>query len=269
MKKKTKRIIVISCVVAVLVITEMAVLGNMYGIGPMSGLREKRFARLPGNAAQYHPENIESKPDSPLSGKRVLFLGSSVTYGASSLGCSMADYLAAVDGCIVTKEAASGTTLADIGESSYVSRLKRHGAAESYDAIVIQLSTNDATKKLPLGEMTDARDTESFDSKTVIGAIETILQYAEETWNCPILFYTGTRYESVEYAAMVEALAALQNKWGFEIIDLWNNEEMNAVSAEDYALYMEDKIHPTQAGYLNWWLPAFENTLIETLTEQS
>jgi len=41
------------------------------------------------------------------------------------------------------------------------------------------------------------------------------------------------------------------------VIDLWNNEEMNSVSQEDYKLYMFDKIHPTQAGYLKWWTPKF------------
>ena len=36
---------------------------------------------------------------------------------------------------------------------------------------------------------------------------------------------------------------------------------MNAVSDKDYALYMGDSIHPTQAGYLQWWTPKFEEHL--------
>ncbi len=46
------------------------------------------------------------------------------------------------------------------------------------------------------------------------------------------------------------------------VIDLWNNEEMNAVSDEDYDLYMYDSIHPTQAGYLEWWTPVIEEELL-------
>ncbi len=42
------------------------------------------------------------------------------------------------------------------------------------------------------------------------------------------------------------------------VIDLWNDAEMNAVSEEDYALYMNDEVHPTQAGYLLWWVPKFQ-----------
>lgn len=60
---------------------------------------------------------------------------------------------------------------------------------------------------------------------------------------------------------MVEALLQLQEKWGITVIDLWNDPEMNAVSEEDYALYMNDSIHPTQAGYLTWWTPKFQQCL--------
>ena len=60
-----------------------------------------------------------------LKGKNILFLGSSVTYGSASGGISFVDLMAerCKSNCI--KEAVSGTTLADINEDSYVSRLKR------------------------------------------------------------------------------------------------------------------------------------------------
>jgi hypothetical protein len=43
------------------------------------------------------------------------------------------------------------------------------------DAFVVQLSTNDANKKLPLGEVFSTFDRNSMDTKTVIGAIEIII----------------------------------------------------------------------------------------------
>ena len=58
-----------------------------------------------------------------LSGKKFLFLGSSVTYGSASGGYSMADHLSATENCYVIKEAVSGTTLVDSGENSYVQRV--------------------------------------------------------------------------------------------------------------------------------------------------
>lgn len=38
----------------------------------------------PGNAQEYSIENVERLDDSPIKGKKILFLGSSVTAGASA-----------------------------------------------------------------------------------------------------------------------------------------------------------------------------------------
>ena len=43
--------------------------------------------------------------------------------------------------------------------------------------------------------------------------------------------------------------------------DLWNDEEFNSISDEERKLYMADAIHSTQAGYLKWWTPVFEEYL--------
>ena len=58
------------------------------------------------------PEKQEIDPEDPLSGKTILWIGSSVTYGASSEKESMVDFLAARHGAVCVKEAVSGTTLA-------------------------------------------------------------------------------------------------------------------------------------------------------------
>ena len=177
----------------------------------------------------------------------------------------MADYLQALDGCEVVKEAVNGTSLTDRNGSSYSSRLKKLDTNQHFDAVIVQLSTNDATQKLPLGVVSDSMDPASFDRSTIVGSMEAIIQYSMETFGCPVAFYTGTKYDSAEYEAMVEVLPELQEKWGIGVIDLWHNEEMNAVSEEDYAFYMNDKIHPTQAGYLLWWTPVFQEYLYDWL----
>lgn len=217
----------------------------------------KREPALPGNARKYHPENVKAADTSPLKNKRLLFLGSSVTLGSAALGVSMADYIRVMDGCDVVKEAVSGTTLADRDSDSYLSRLKKVDTNQKFDMLICQLSTNDATRKIPLGLVSSSKDPNTFDTATVLGAMEAIIAYGQETWNCPVAFYTGTRYESAEYQAMVDVLPLLQAKWGIFILDLWNDDEMNDVAEKDYALYMSDVIHPTQAGYLLWWTPKF------------
>ena len=59
----------------------------------------------------------------------------------------------------------------------------------------------------------------------------------KETWNCPIVFYTGTKYESEAYQRMVTRLLELQEKWGIGVINLWDDEEMSQVSETDYAQF--------------------------------
>lgn len=262
---KRRVLIIVGVAIVVLAITQMVVLGLLGGIGPLKFLKENKVAKHEGNAEEYHLENVTSSENSPLAGKSILFLGSSVTYGASSLSVSMADYIGVLDNCRITKEAVSGTTLADKNSSSYVSRLKEVDTEADFDAIVVQLSTNDATKKVALGAVSDSKNIDDFDSSTVIGAMETIICYAQETWDCPVIFYTGTKYNSDEYQEMVDALLQLQEKWDIGVIDLWNDADMNAVSEEEYALYMYDGIHPTQAGYLKWWTPKFQEYLYNYL----
>ncbi len=262
-KKKTWNIV--GCVVAALTVGQLFILGYRGGFGPLKFLKNNRMAKLPGNAEVYHAENLTPLDNSPLQGKRLLFLGSSVTKGAASLNVSVADYIRVLDGCEVVKNAVNGTTLADVGVSSYVSRLEKTDSAQSFDAVIVQLSTNDASQKKPLGEIAESKTISAFDKKTVFGAIEYIIAYARQTWNCPVIFYTGTKYDSETYQTMVDGLLRIQEKWGIGVIDLWNDPEMNAVSAEDYALYMSDPVHPTQAGYLKWWTPKFESYLYDFL----
>ena len=137
--------------------------------------------------------------------------------------------------------------------------------SNTHDAFICQLSTNDASNAIPLGEISSSRNLEDFDTKTVLGALEYIIVYADTTWHCPVVFYTGTQYDSPAYGKMVEQLLKLQEKYEIGVIDLWNDAEMNQVSEEDYKLYMFDGIHPTQAGYLNWWIPKMEAYLYDYL----
>ena len=60
---------------------------------------------------------------------------------------------------------------------------------------------------------------------------------------------------------LVDALAELSLKWDFDIIDLWNNPAMRAVSDDDYKKYMKDPVHPNRLGYIEWWGPEFKKAL--------
>ena len=197
----------------------------------------------------------------PLDGKTFMFLGSSVTYGSASGGTSFVEFIKAQGKCTVIKEAVSGTTLVDNGDSSYVKRFVNNLVANykdtKVDHLIVQLSTNDASQNKPLGRVIKSTSSTAMNTQTIVGAIEYIVAVAKETWGCEVSFYTGTKYDSALYGRMVESLYLVQEKWGIGIIDLWNDEEMNAVSASDYAKYMSDSIHPTLLGYREWWTPKF------------
>lgn len=265
--KPVKIVIIVLAVIAVLTVLQLFILGYKGGIGPLKFLKNQKMAKEPGNAAEYHLENVSPLAESPLQGKTICFLGSSVTNGSASLGVSMADYIGVRNSCTVIKEAVNGTTLTDKGSSSYVQRLVNNVDANQHiDILVCQLSTNDASQEMPLGSIGEGGDMDSFDRSTILGAMEYIIAYAQQTWQCEVVFYTGVKYDNALYQSMVDTLPALQEKWGIGVIDLWNDPDMNAVSQEDHDFYMYDKIHPTQAGYLQWWVPKMEQDLY-ALTE--
>lgn len=251
-----------------------------------------------GNSSVYDPENLIPET-SVLSGRTFAMLGSSITYGYGSGGISFADMIAAIDQCRVIKQAISGSTLAYCPErpetepqDCYVRQLMDHiDRNEKIDAFVVQLSTNDAQKGIPMGEITDSKSPEWQHRGTITGAMEYILAYIEENWHCPVVFYTNARLtrESIErfteahpevpvpaeegcqylidnYEEMISRLYELQKKWHFEIADLWNSE-ITHVSADERELMMSDVIHPMKSGYLFWYVPAIEASLKKVLCE--
>ena len=232
-----------------------------YGKEIRKQLYIRNAAKHPGNDAKY--ETVLPAEGGPLSGMKIAYLGSSVTYGAASQGISFADYITKRTGAKMIKEAVSGTTLTDDDRTSYVSRLKEMDPEEKIDLFVVQLSTNDATKKKPLG-IVEAK--EPYDTKTVTGAIQEILTYIAKTWNCPVIFYTSPYYKSEEYAEMVQRLQELQSWYDFGLLDLYNDLTFNNITGRQKKLYMADAIHPTKAGYLLWWTPEFEKKITEYLS---
>ena len=123
---KRKKTVWIVAIILVFLLLQNLFIGYRFSWGLFKGLGDIRMGKLPGNAPEYGMDAVEQLSESPLTGKKVLFLGSSVTYGAASLREGIPEYFAARLGCEVTKEAVSGTTLVDNGDSSYVQRLLKN-----------------------------------------------------------------------------------------------------------------------------------------------
>lgn len=124
-KKSHKKLwITLTAVVVILAILVFLVLGMLRGFDPGNALYNDLMAKEPGNAATYDFDQIERLKGNPLEGKHLCVLGSSVTYGAASLQNSLGEYFQQRFGMRLTKEAVSGTTLADFTGSSYVDRIQ-------------------------------------------------------------------------------------------------------------------------------------------------
>lgn len=220
-----------------------------------------KYSKLPGNSPKYSVNETETELGE-LNNHRVLFLGSSVTFGFGALGESFVDYLWKKDGLRAIKDAENGTTLVNVdafvANDSYVARFQADLKDPAPEAVVLQLSTNDArhgTHKL--GEISDKH----YDTQTVTGAIEYILSEIKLLWHCPVIIYTNPNFGEPFYGEMVARVLELKEKWQFELIDLYHNDEFK----NQDSLYMADPIHPTLAGYREKWLPIFEEKLKEVL----
>ena len=236
-------------------------------------------ADLPdGNAEEYDVSAALPLEERPLEGKTFYWLGSSVTYGSEAGGTSMADYIAKRQGATCVKDAVSGTTMYSSSEEdtqSYIARLMNSTAFDKdadVDAFICQISTNDVARQtaLRMGSVTpdDKKSMEDFDIYTSLGAVEAIICYVQETWNCPVIFYAGTYFSGENgyyYEQLIEEIEKLENKWGVTVLDMYHDAEMSALDNETYWFYMSDAIHPKKAGYLEWWTPVFEEKIAEVL----
>ena len=217
------------------------------------------FSPILGNTSNDEVIPIKSDP-------LYYFLGSSVTYGAFNYNVSFVDYMQeSYPEWSCVKEAKSGTTLVDTDEVSYIKRMETSIPKDAViDNFICQLSTNDATQDFPLGEVTQDFDIESFDTSTIIGSVEYIIAYVNQTWDCPVTFYTNPRFNNSKYEDMIDALYQLQDKWGIGIIDFYNYKNMDALSEETLISYMKpDMIHPIEAGH-RWMAEVISEYLIST-----
>ncbi|CAK8053956.1 SGNH/GDSL hydrolase family protein [Eupransor demetentiae] len=219
--------------------------------------------RLQGNDAKYSVKNVQRSPYyDQLNGKKIIFLGSSITDGFRAYGEGTPDYLQAADGIQSYKYAVTGTTMGGSNPLTFVNRMKTEIPKDlKPDAMVVQLSTNDKTFNVPEGQISSSKNLADFNTKTTVGAMEYIIKYAQETWHVPVIFYTCfDPSEESYYQKQIETVKQLQQKWGIGLINLGQDPEVIQETIA-HPEYMADSIHPTRAGYEQLWLPYFEKAL--------
>lgn len=296
-----KKTILMLCVIALC----MGLIGTLTAMGEESEDAILTIdMSIDPNDARFNADSIPVRKNSPLEGKTIYWLGSSVVVGEMAEQNSMVEYLAARNNMVCVKEAVSGTTLKSAKNAQdYVNRLITSEVLDKdakIDAFICQISTNDVLQKKKWGKVSAADVTalDQFDLGTSMGGVEYIIEYVHETWNCPIYFFSGSYYGTTpvngyvrdafwnsgdDYAKLVALVQQAVDKWnaidGYDVrmIDLYNDEAFNAsITTEEYQYlmneifrgddtYADDPIHPLKAGYLQWWTPYFERFLEDAL----
>ena len=226
------------------------------GLGDTMAMREMSLSLLPGNRRAYSPSLFEEDKDSPLLGETMLFLGSSVTRGYGSLGDSFPECFHWMDGVIFTKEAVDGTTLADKDEKSYLSRLRNH-EGETFEYMFVQLSTNDACQKVPLGNK------DSHDTGTTFGSLNEILGIGSKISATLPIVWSNPYFKNERYREMVAICKEIAAEGRCLFLNLYEDPEVNSISKKERRLYLMDDIHPTKAGYRDWLFPYIRDFVLD------
>ena len=197
-----------------------------------------------GNSSQFNLSKV-NKVNSSLKGRRILFLGSSITRGHSSGNISFVDYLAhkhSID--VVAKDAVNGTTISFASNNNYIQRLENYDALSGAELLVCQLSTNDSRYKLNNirieGKTLDPENDENHESPDEIGdeaileelrdkaasepyyvddAIKYIIAYSNIRLGCPAVFFSCPRFKTTEtfdsefYSDMRECMLDTCETW--------------------------------------------------------
>lgn len=237
--------------------------GSINGVAKDGNFSKAKIVKVKkagkGNAKKYALGKV--KYNGTLAGKRIVFVGSSFTVGSKAKGVSFVNYLSKSTGCSVVKNAIGGTTTANIGDGrDFVRRsVDIINSTDRPDLFLCQMSANDATRGVPIGEITpEGTPMEQFNTSTVAGAMEYIICYSDQKWGCPIAFYTAMNLSNDRYDQMVSLMYKIQAKWGVGIIDLYHGLGRYSIKAKTYRLYMKDRLHPMKAGYMKWVTPYFE-----------
>lgn len=231
---------------------------------------------------------VSSLPFTELFGKSIYSDGDSIAQGTGTGNRSYAYLLADKYNMTLTSKAVGNTTLAVHPDNANITDnegnpstsicervLNNISSDTQYDVIILDGGTNDITKGIPLGTITDGVD-EKFNTSTILGALETICKHLNITQLTAkkLFVFTTNRVEKLKFTKEVNAeMKKVLNKWGFSYIDLsvanslghWDSN----VAKDYYATIKDadgneipDPLHPNLEGHRKFYLPYIEKALL-------
>ena len=214
----------------------------------------------PGNDPKYDPETLEQR-STALSGKRMLWLGSSFSAGTGSGGICLTDYLKYINGTEIINESLAHSYLSSVTQNSAVKRFRSSLALVSHaDYLVIEISPIDA--EMTSGNVSDSFDRFTFPIKTTIGALEYLIAYSKELWDPQIILFTLPYCGDHAYEQLISKVQQVSDKWNVHLIDMYHDRTLENPDPVKRSLYMTDVSHPTKAGLHDWIVPYIQEKLL-------
>ncbi len=209
------------------------------------------------------PGTVEST--SPLKGKKMLFMGDSISFGSGDAvspfrtGRAWAGRIADLTGAITTNASVSGAKVSyQRGDDNWVYSQYVPHQNTKFDIIVMHGGVNDARHNRPVGALSEGTDEATLQKNqpNYAGGLEWIFYNVKKTNPDAKLFFianhrldghaTGKAKDMSEYFNIAKAAC---EKWGVIFIDLYNNKELNDKLETTTTKYLPDTLHLNAAGY--------------------
>ncbi len=207
----------------------------------------------------------QTSSSSPLSGKKMLFMGDSISYGSGDsaspfrTGRAWAGRIADLTGAITTNASVSGAKVSfQNGDDNWVYSQYVPHQNTKFDIIVMHGGVNDARHLRPVGKLSEGTDEATLkkNQSNYAGGLEWIFYNVKKTNPDAKLFFianhrldghaTGKAKNMSEYFNIAKDAC---EKWGIIFIDLYNNKELNDKLETTTTKYLPDTLHLNAAGY--------------------
>lgn len=220
---------------------------------------------MSGNNSKYSASKSEKVEDSTLTDETIIFVGSNLLSGSKAGGDSFVEYLENSDGIKSAVYCGNDAVLVERGKNSLVSFVKSIPTENANPRMLLcEVPYADATDGSKIGTITDGYYDNEYKTNTVIGAMEYIISYSEDTWGCPVVFYTCQPNDNKHYAKIMDAVYQVADKWNVEVLDFYNDPLM-ALDDQQKKLYMATESNPTKAGYKELYTPKFREFLLQKI----
>ena len=211
------------------------------------------------------PGTVES--NSPLKGKKMLFMGDSISYGSGDgaspfrTGRAWAGRIQDWTGAITTNASVSGAKASFVSgddKAKWLYTQFNSNKNKEFDIIVMHGGVNDARHNRKVGEILDTDDASKLNKAmdTYVGGLQWLFyNVKKEQPNAKLFFIanhrldghsTGNAKNMSPYFDMAKQLC---EKYGIIFIDLYNNKELNDKLETTTTKYLPDTLHLNAAGY--------------------